>query len=71
MNDIPEAYLTNETLVAHSKWVKELLDCRRIPKVFRRHPNFEDEEVKAYLLQSNVSPLVNGKPDWEIFSIDR
>ena len=71
MNEIPAAYLANDTLLVHSQWVKDLLETRRIPKDFRRHPSFEDPEVEAYLQQSNLSPLLNGRPDWEAFSVDR
>jgi hypothetical protein len=71
MNNVPTAYLANDTLLAHSQWVRELLETKRLPKSFPRHPSFGDDEVEAYLLQSNLSPLLNGKTDWEIFSVDR
>jgi len=71
MDGIPKSYFTNDTLLVNSDWVQELLVHRRLPTVFTRHPNFEDEEVEAYLLQSSISPLISGRKDWEVFSVDR
>ena len=71
MKGIPDSYFTNDTLLANSEWVQELLELRRLPSNFPRHPNYQDQEVEAYILQSNLGPLTNGRKNWEVFSVDR
>ena len=69
-----DGYLHNGLLLAHYDWIQNLIKSKKpIPKnEFKRHPNYTDDDVKAFLIELRVPPCAPGTSNpWRLLSVEQ
>ena len=51
------SHLQNDLLLVNIEWLQQMLSERKIPQSgYPKHPQYSDDEIKAFLLDSRVPP---------------
>ena len=67
------SHYQNGLLLVHCEWLQQVLNEKKIPDInFPKHPNYSDDEIKAFLLDCKVPPSAPGNQNyWRLISTER
>ena len=67
------SHYQNGLLLVHCEWLQQVSNEKKIPDInFPKHPNYSDDEIKAFLLDCKVPPSAPGNQNyWRLISTER
>ena len=69
-----DGYLLNGLLLVHCEWIQKLINSKKtVPKnEFTRHPDYSDDNIRAFLNESRIPPCPPGKSNsWRLLSVEQ